>query len=38
MTTGNGNRITAHVEGTVQGANERGLRLDGESEWRNFSK
>jgi hypothetical protein len=38
MTTPNGGRITAHVEGTVESANERGLRLDGESDWRNFSK
>jgi hypothetical protein len=40
-TTSNGGsqgRITAHVEGTVESANERGLRLDGESDWRNFSK
>ncbi|MGI9146028.1 MAG: hypothetical protein ACR2IK_05685 [Chloroflexota bacterium] len=41
MTTSNGGsqgRITAHVEGAVESANERGLRLDGESDWRNFSK
>ena len=41
MTTSNGGsqgRITAHVEGTVESANERGVRLDGESDWRNFSK
>lgn len=41
MTTTNGGsqgRITAHVEGTVESANERGLRLDSESDWRNFSK
>jgi hypothetical protein len=37
MTT-NGGRIAAHIEGTVESANERGLRLDGESDWRNFSK
>jgi hypothetical protein len=40
MTTSNGDRgrITAHIEGTVESANERGLRLDSESDWRNFSK
>ena len=32
------NRITGQVEGIVASVNERGVRLEGESEWRNFSQ
>jgi len=42
MTTVNGGgdrtRIAEHVEGIVQGANERGVHLQGEQDWRNYSK
>jgi hypothetical protein len=38
MTTTNGGRIVEHVDGIVQGANERGVHLQGEPDWRNFSK
>ena len=31
-------RIAEHVDGIVQGANERGVHLEGEPDWRNFSK
>jgi hypothetical protein len=41
MTTTNGGsqgRIVEHVDGQVAAANERGVHLDGESAWRNYSK
>lgn len=40
MTTTNGDRgrIVEYVEGIVVTANERGLHLQGEEAWRNFSK
>jgi hypothetical protein len=38
MTTTNGSRITEHVEGMVGAANEKGVKLTSESEWRNFSR
>lgn len=38
MTTTNGGRIVDQVEGVVQAANERGVHLQGEPDWRNFSK
>ena len=41
MTTpngGNSGRIMEHIDGIVQGANERGVHLVGEQDWRNFSK
>src|SRR6266508_3142623 len=41
MTTTNGGsqaRIAEHVDGVVQGANDRGVHLQGEAEWRNYSR
>jgi hypothetical protein len=38
MTTTNGGRIVDHAEGVVQLSNDRGLRLVGETDYRNFSK
>jgi hypothetical protein len=41
MTTTNGGsqgRITQTVAGTIAAANERGVRLLGEQEWRNWSR
>jgi hypothetical protein len=41
VTTSNGSsqgRIAEHVEDIVQGANDRGVHLQGEQDWRNFSK
>lgn len=38
MTTSNGGRVVEHVSGVVQGANDRGVHLQGEPNWRNFSK
>jgi hypothetical protein len=38
MTTSNGGRVVEHVDGLVQSSNERGLRLVGEDNYRNFSK
>ena len=35
---GDRGRIAEYVDGTVQGANERGVHLEGEQDWRNFSK
>jgi hypothetical protein len=39
-TTGNGDRarVVEHVDGIVEGVNERGVHLLGEQDWRNFSK
>ena len=37
-TNGDRARIAEHVDGIVQGANERGVHLEGEPDWRNFSK
>jgi hypothetical protein len=38
MTIPNGSRITESIDGIVQGANERGVHLQGEDDWRTFSK
>jgi hypothetical protein len=41
MATSNGNgqgRIVEHIEGTVGATNERGLRLNEEEVWRNWSR
>jgi hypothetical protein len=38
MTTTNGGRIVDHAEGVVQSSNDRGLRLVGETDYRNVSK
>jgi hypothetical protein len=31
-------RIAEHVQGIVQGANDRGVHLQGEADWRNYSR
>jgi len=41
MTTTNGGsqgRITEYVEGRIASVNDRGLRLDTETDWRNWSR
>src|SRR5437899_2177750 len=41
MTTTNGGtqgRIVEHIEGVVQSPNDRGVRLIGEDDWRNWSR
>jgi len=40
MTSTNGERgrVVEFVEGIVQSANERGVHLQGEQDWRNYSK
>ena len=38
MTTTNGSRVVEHIVGVVQSANEHGVHLAGEDDWRNFSK
>ena len=38
MTTSSNGRVAEYVEGLVEDVNERGLRLGGESAWRNFSR
>jgi hypothetical protein len=38
MTANGQGHIVEHIEGIVRGANERGIHLQGEPEWRNFSK
>jgi hypothetical protein len=41
VNTGNGGtegRIAERLEGTIDGANPRGIRLAGEADWRNYSR
>ena len=38
MTISSNGRVAGYVEGLVESVNERGLRLGGESAWRNFSR
>ena len=38
MTTSSNGQVAEYVEGLVESVNERGLRLAGESAWRNFSR
>jgi hypothetical protein len=37
-TGGNAGRVVEHVDGTVASANERGVKLAGETAYRNFSR
>jgi hypothetical protein len=38
MTTTNGSRVVEHIIGVVQGANEHGVHLVDEPDWRNYSR
>jgi len=38
MTTTNGGRVVEHIVGVVQSANEHGVHLVDEADWRNYSR